>query len=245
MASSFQWPSGKRAAVSLSFDDARLSQPDKGFALLHSFGVRATFFVSFGSLEQRLDQWKLAIEQGHEIGNHSLTHPCSGNFPWGRANALENYTLDRMEKEMTDANERIKSLLGVTPTTFAYPCGQKFVGRGEQTRSYVPLVAKHFKVGRGFRDEVPNDPAWCDPAQAFGVDLDNMPSNELLPLIHETVERGAWLILAGHEMGTEGPQTSLLDTIARLCQQCAEEKNGIWLDTVDRIGSHVIDQRKQ
>jgi hypothetical protein len=46
-------------------------------------------------------------------------------------------------------------------------------------------------------------------------------------------------------MGTEGPQTSLLDTIARLCQHCAEEKNGIWLDTVDRVGSHVIDQRKQ
>jgi peptidoglycan/xylan/chitin deacetylase (PgdA/CDA1 family) len=189
MASSFQWPNGKRCAVSLSFDDARLSQPDKGFALLHSFGVRATFFVSFGSLEQRLDQWKLAIEQGHEIGNHSLTHPCSGNFPWGRANALENYTLERMEKEMTDANERIKSLLGVTPRTFAYPCGQKFVGRGEQTRSYVPVVAKHFKVGRGFRDEVPNDPVWFDPAQACGVDLDNMPFKDLQPLIHQTVER--------------------------------------------------------
>src|SRR3954451_21131658 len=98
MASTFQWPDNKRAAISLSFDDARLSQPDKGFALLHSFGVKATFYVSFGSLEKRLDQWKPAIDMGHEIGNHSVTHPCSGNFPWARPNALEDYTLERMEK---------------------------------------------------------------------------------------------------------------------------------------------------
>jgi peptidoglycan/xylan/chitin deacetylase (PgdA/CDA1 family) len=243
MPPSFTWPNGKRAAISLSFDDARLSQPDKGFALLHSFGVKATFYVSFGSLEQRLDQWKQAIDEGHEIGNHSTTHPCSGNFPWGHSNALEDYTLERMEKEMTDANERIRSLLGVTPTTFAYPCGQKFVGRGAQTKSYVPLVAKHFVVGRGFRDEVPNDPGYCDPAQAFGVDMDNVSFDDLLGVINQTVARGGWLILAGHEIGDEGPQTTLLDTLSRLCRHCAQE-NGIWLDTVDRIGSHIIASRR-
>jgi peptidoglycan-N-acetylglucosamine deacetylase len=220
MASTFQWPNGKRAAISLSFDDARLSQPDKGFALLHSFGVKATFYVSFGSLEKRLDQWKSAIEMGHEIGNHSVTHPCSGNFPWARPNALEDYTLERIEKEMTDANDRIKSLLGVSPTTFAYPCGQKFVGRAEQTKSYVPLVAKHFKAGRGFRDEMPNDPAFCDPAQLFGVDADNTPFDELMEVVNQTISRNGWLVLAGHEIGTEGPQTVRLDTLSRLCQYC-------------------------
>ena len=243
MDSSFQWPDNKRAAISLSFDDARLSQCDKGFALLASFGVKATFYVSFGALDKRLDQWKLAIEQGHEIGNHTVTHPCTANFPWGRSNALEEYTLERMEKELTGANERIQSLLGVTPTTFAYPCGQKFVGRGEQARSYVPLVAKHFKVGRGFRDEVPNDPAYCDPAQALGVDVDNRSFDDLLPLVKQTIERGGWLILAGHEIGDAGPQTTLRDTLARLCEFCAEEKSGLWLDAVDRVGSHVIASR--
>jgi peptidoglycan/xylan/chitin deacetylase (PgdA/CDA1 family) len=243
MASSFSWPNGKRAAISLSFDDARLSQPDNGLELLHSFGVRATFYVSFGALEKRLDQWELAIERGHEIGNHTVTHPCTGNFPWGKGNALEDYTLDRMEKEMTDANERIRSLLGVMPTTFAYPCGQKFVGRGERTCSYVPLVAKHFKVGRGFRDEAPNDPAYCDPAQALGVDIDNVAFADLMPIVNQTIERGGWLILAGHEIGDDGPQTTLRDTLSRLCEFCTEEKNAVWLDPVDRVGSHVIASR--
>jgi peptidoglycan/xylan/chitin deacetylase (PgdA/CDA1 family) len=42
---SFSWPEGKRAAVSLSFDDARLSQIDTGLALFRRLGVKATFYV--------------------------------------------------------------------------------------------------------------------------------------------------------------------------------------------------------
>src|SRR5437016_1452750 len=99
---SFTWPGGARAAVSLSFDDARPSQAERGIPLLDRLGMRATFFVS---PERVLDPapWKRAAQAGHEIGNHSMTHPCSGNFPWSRDNALEDYTLERMEKELLDA----------------------------------------------------------------------------------------------------------------------------------------------
>ena len=41
----FAWPEGKRAAVSLSFDDARASQVDTGTALLNRYDVKATFLV--------------------------------------------------------------------------------------------------------------------------------------------------------------------------------------------------------
>jgi hypothetical protein len=46
--------------------------------------------------------------------------------------------------ELLAANETLEELLGVRPRTFAYPCGQRFVGAGENTRSYVPVVARHF-----------------------------------------------------------------------------------------------------
>ena len=32
--SDFQWPNGKKMALCLTFDDARLSQPDKGIPML-------------------------------------------------------------------------------------------------------------------------------------------------------------------------------------------------------------------
>src|SRR4051812_42358810 len=109
----FKWPDGKQTAISLTFDDARFSQVDTGTALLDSYGIKATFFVVPSNLEERLEGWKKAVAKGHEIGNHTMHHPCTGNFLWSRENALENYTLDDMRHELFECNKRVKELLGV------------------------------------------------------------------------------------------------------------------------------------
>ena len=44
--SDFQWPEGKKMALSLSFDDARLTQIDNGIPLFDKYGVKVTFYVS-------------------------------------------------------------------------------------------------------------------------------------------------------------------------------------------------------
>jgi hypothetical protein len=237
----FAWPAGKRAAVSLSFDDARFSQMDVGIPLLDAQGVKGSFYVSLDRLETRLDEWRNALANGHEIGNHTIAHPCSGNFPWARANALENYTLPRMEKELIGASARIEELLGQKPQTFAYPCGQKFIGRGAKIRSYVGLVGKHFRVGRGFREEAINSPAWCDLAQASGIDFDCLTSAECQSWIQKALEEGGWLIFAGHEVGGEARQTVHTATLEAICQYCLDPANAVWIDTVDRIGAYVSD----
>jgi len=74
------WPNGSRAALSLSFDDARFSQVQCGLPTLAKVGVRASFYVTISYMNQRLDAWKQAVRDGHEIGNHTMTHPCSGNY---------------------------------------------------------------------------------------------------------------------------------------------------------------------
>src|SRR5262249_62034159 len=94
--SNFTWPDGKRAALSLSFDDARQSQVDVGLALLDKHNVKATFYVVPSAVERRLEGWKKIVASGHEIGNHSLNHPCTGNFAWSRQKALEDYTIEKM-----------------------------------------------------------------------------------------------------------------------------------------------------
>lgn len=116
--SAFTWPNGKRAALSLSFDDARLSQISTGIPILNQHGVRGTFYVKPSSVDLQLEGWKAAVAVGHEIGNHTVSHPCSGNFLWSRNNALEESTLDAMEDEILRANTYIETKLGVTPRTF-------------------------------------------------------------------------------------------------------------------------------
>jgi peptidoglycan/xylan/chitin deacetylase (PgdA/CDA1 family) len=240
----FAWPEGKKMALSLTFDDARLSQPDKGIPLLDKYGVKATFFISPGSMLQRIDKWRKAVNNGHEIGNHSVLHPCSGNFLWSRSRALEDYTLERMKTELDSANRLIKETLGVDAVSFAYPCGQTFIGRGINTQSYVPLIAMMFESGRGWLNEAPNDPAYCDFAQLNATELDGKTFEQVLKLIETAKAGGYWLILAGHEMNTYGIQTSRLETIEALCKYASDPANGIWIDNVHNVASYVKQNRK-
>lgn len=240
---SFEWPRGKRAAVSLSFDDARLSQIDSGLAVLEKYGVKATFFVSPASVKERLEGWKRVVALGHEIGNHSMTHPCTGNYEFSKHNALEDYTLATMARQLDDANAEVERLLGVKPRSFAYPCGQKFVGRGAEVKSYVPLVAARFLVGRGFLDEAATDPGVCDLAQTMGTGLDGLTSKQMLDLVGDAAKSGRWVIFVGHEMGKPGEQTTDIQALEELLKYVKDPANGIWVDTVETVGKYVQKQR--
>jgi len=239
----FRWPEGKRAAISLTFDDARVSQIDTGLPILDEYGVKATFYVSINSLEKRLAAWKKAAANGHEIGNHTVAHPCSGNFPFIGDRALEDYTLDRMRHELEQANSIIEHLLGVRCVSFAYPCGQKFVGRGRNLKSYVPLVAEQFLTGRGWMDEWANDPAFCDMAQLMAMELDGKDFEQVKQVIDRTLTKGGWLVFCGHDIGEGGRQTTRSATIKALCEYARDPANGIWLDKVEAVAGHIVKQR--
>jgi len=240
----FPWPEGKICAISLTFDDARLSQIDSGIPLLDRYDIKATFYISPDDLKKRLDGWKKAVANGHEIGNHTMNHPCTGNYAFARHKALEDYSLKKMAKELDDANTLITSLLDVQPKSFAYPCGQTFVGRGAETRSYVPLVAKRFLTGRKWLNEDSNDPWFCDMAQLLAMEADNKSFEQLLDLIQKVKEEGRWLILAGHEMGESGFQTTYLKTLEQFCEYANNPENGIWIDTVGNVAAYILVRRK-
>jgi len=240
---SFSWPEGKKAALSLTFDDARLSQIDTGLAVLDAYDVKATFYVSPYSMEERLKGWKRAVQAGHEIGNHSLNHPCSGNFLWSREKALEDFTLEKMRVELEQANDRVEELVNVRPKSFAFPCGQKFVGRGQTTQSYVPLASELFESSRGWLDEASNDPGFCDMGQLLGMEMDGMEFDQIKPIVEQTIRDGHWLVLAGHEIGGPGSQTTRISMLQKLMKYAQDQNNGIWLAPVGTISQYVLENR--
>ncbi|WP_353719898.1 polysaccharide deacetylase family protein [Dyadobacter sp. 676] len=235
----FKWPEGKKMAISLTFDDARGSQATAGVPLLNEYGVKGTFYLVPSAVKTQLEGWKKAVAAGHEMGNHSLHHPCSGNFVWSREKALETYTLDKMRTELTETNRQIRNLLGVTPVSYAYPCGHTFIGRGRGTRSFVPLISEMFVSGRGWLDEAPVDPSYCDFAQLTGMETDGKDFEQILPIIDAARKAGQWLVLAGHEMADSGPQTTRLTMLRKLCAYAKDPANGIWIAPVSEIAAYV------
>ena len=241
----FRWPDGRRAALSISFDDARPSQVDRGLPILDAHGVKGTFYVSPRSVKQRLDGWHAAVAHGHEIGNHSLSHPCSGNFVQARRNPLEHFTLDRIEQDLLAANRAIEELLDVTPLTYAYPCGQTFVGRGVDQHSYVPVVARHFVAGRRAFDETHNSPVYCDLAMLTSMDADCADFGHLLKLVQAALDDGGWLVLMCHDVGESGRQVTRADALDELCRFATDPAGGLWVGTVATIAAHVARARSE
>jgi hypothetical protein len=153
------------------------------------------------------------------------------------------YTLDQMKTELKQANESIEHLLGVRPVSFAYPCGQKFVGRGRNLKSYVPLVAEEFMTGRGWMDEWANDPAFCDMAQLMAMELDGKTFEQVKQIMDRTLTNGGWLVFCGHDIGDGGRQVTLTSTLKALCEYAQDPANGIWLDSVESVARYVLEQR--
>ncbi|MFC2126036.1 glycoside hydrolase family 3 C-terminal domain-containing protein [Bacteroidota bacterium] len=237
----FVWLDNKKVAVSLTFDDARLSQVDTGIPIFDKYGVKATFYVTPSSMMERLEKWKEAVANGHEIGNHTITHPCTGNFTWSQYKALELKTLRDISLDIEEANLVLEETLGIHPVSFAYPCGQKYVGQGESYQSYVPLINDLFISGRGWMNEGPNDPIFCDLAQLTGMESDGKDFEYIKGLIDQAAESGAWLVLAGHEIGEPGNQTTLSSTMEAICKYASDPANGIWIAPVGTIAKFLSD----
>lgn len=241
----FRWPDGKKCAVSLTFDDARLSQVDTGLALLKDEGAKATFYLVPDRAKERLPGWKKAVQDGHEIANHSRLHPCTGNYAFSRQKALENLTLERIAEDIEGCSSDLQQMLGVTPVSFAYPCGQKFVGRGENLKSYVPVIAKRFLTGRGYLDESPNDPSICDFASLMGTGFDGMAFEDMQKIVMSARDQGRWVVFVGHEIGKSAHQTTDTEALRKLIRLAKSSSNEIWLDTVETVARYIKRTRRE
>jgi peptidoglycan/xylan/chitin deacetylase (PgdA/CDA1 family) len=72
-----------KAAVVLTYDDAINVHLDKVVPALDAAGMKGTFYVpgNAPALSERLEEWRQIPANGHELGNHTLYHPCDGSLP--------------------------------------------------------------------------------------------------------------------------------------------------------------------
>ena len=243
--SGFPWPHGAKIALSLTFDDGRSTQVTHAVPVLDSFNVKATFYAQPENLLEELERWKKAIASGHEIGNHTIGHPCTGNFTWTRYDGvvLEDYDMERMYTEIVQANDELEELVGARPVSFAYPCGQTYVGRGRNTQSYVPMVAEMFQTGRRWLDETSNTPGHFDTAQVMAMRMDGEDFPTIERMIERTKRNENWLVLAGHSIREEGRRGTNLVMLRELLAYASDPDNGVWIAPVKEVATFIAQQQ--
>ena len=99
--------------VAISFDAAWGDEETAQLlSILDRYKVKATFFLVGDWVDKYPEDVKTIARKGHDIGNHSDTHPHMPQLSEGDA-----------QKEVSACNERIRLLTGKSPTLFRPPYG--------------------------------------------------------------------------------------------------------------------------
>jgi len=138
-------------------------------------------------------------------------------------------------------------MFGKVPRTFAYPCGETFVGRGAESRSYVPVVAKHFLAGRGFGLDFSNNPADCDLSKANSLAADGWSYASFLRAIDQAVASGDWVIFCGHGVEARGRKYPAISPVEleKVCAWLEQHRKEVWTGTVADVAEYIVKQRQE
>ena len=199
----FPWPGGRKAAVSLAYDDAAPSQLDNAIPALDRHGLKGSFYLTLASdtLRTRQREWAAAARNGHELGNHTLFHACSSSLPdrqWVPAHRdLDTTTVAQLRDQVLLANVMLTAIDGRLERTMTVPCGDTQARDG----NYIDAIAREFvaiKLGQG---GVVGDMKAINPA-AVPVDVPvGVTGEQLIARVEEAARQGTMVSFTFHGIG--------------------------------------------
>lgn len=241
---SYPWPGGRRAAVSLAYDDALPSQLDVAIPALDRRGLRASFYLTLANdtLRTRMPDWRAAAARGHELGNHTLFHQCSSSAPgheWVEPHRdLDSTTAAQMRDQVRMANTLLSALDGREERTFTPPCGET-LAHGED---YVTPVAAEFLAIRRGEGAVVADMQALD-LKAVPVEAPvGLSGPQLIAIVEEAARRGTLASLTFHGVGGDYLATSR-EAHDQLLDHLATHPERYWVDTFAHITRFIREQR--
>ena len=236
---------GKSCAVVLTYDDGLNVHLDNAISLLDSLGMKGTFYIPGTSpgFQNRIEDWKRAASNGHELGNHTLFHPCNGNLPgrnWVNPDYdLSHYTVSRFMDEVKACNFLLQVVDGKKDRSFAYTCGDQFAGN----ESFTDQIMGEFIAARGVRSAMNN---------FLTVDLSNIDSymingesgEQMIQLVRKAIESNSMLVFLFHGVGGEHSLNVSLPAHRELLKFLKKNEDKIWVTTLLDAAKYIRNFRK-
>lgn len=225
---------GFKGAVTYTYDDAQPSHIAH-YDELEATGVDMTFYVSTNvNWIPNFDAvWAQAVKDGHEIGNHTVSHPYAD-----LTGSCFGEPLATIDAEIDECTKYIIEHFGQPEVwTMASPFGD--VGWKEVAKS-------RFLLNRGVGGDMiaPNDNS--DP---FNLPCYMANTGETAEIFNSLIDKaqvdGRWLIFTFHTINpTEDNWYAPVD-ISEITKSINHAKSleNVWIDTLANIGAYWIGQK--
>lgn len=231
---------GKQCAVVLTYDDAIDVDLDNVIPALDSLKLKGTFYLIGSSpvLNLRMQEWRKAAANGHELGNHALFHPCDGSLP-GRGfvtaeSDLSKYTVTRAVNEIRINNTLLKAIDGKDLRTFAYPCGDLKIG----DKFFYEDLRKDFSGARGVNSGLQT---------AKQVNLDNInayfingqSAEYMIGLVEQARRTNTLLVFLFHGVGGGHNLNVDLKEHSKLLHYLKNNEKHVWTTTMVNVTEFI------
>ncbi|MGD9995160.1 MAG: polysaccharide deacetylase family protein [Salinivirgaceae bacterium] len=234
-----QW-NGHQCAVVLTYDDGLHVHLDEVIPLLDSMDFKATFYIpgNAPALDNRLVEWAEAGKSGHELGNHTLNHPCAGKS-MGRSWVNPDYDLDdysatKIIDEIKLANTLLKAIDGKNQRTFAYTCGDTGIGGV----SFIPEIKNNFVAGRSVGPSFESLET-IDLYQIGAFMVNGETGSELISMVQQAMEKKVLLVFLFHGVGGEHNINVSLEAHRQLIQFLKQHETEIWLAPLEELAAFI------
>lgn len=239
--SDFKWPGQYKAVVCLTYDDGLDCHLDVAVPDLDAFNLKGTFYCTgfSSSLKNRMEEWRAISLNGHELGNHTLFHPCDGErFDWVKPEYdLRTYTMLQLRNELNTANTLLTAVDGKKERTYAYTCSDFEV----HNISYVDSIRNMFVAARS-EGPVPESIDMVDIHFTPSWGLVEPSGEDMINYVKEAQEKGTIAIFMFHSVGG-GYLNVSAESHRELLTYLKSKEDEIWTDTFMNVMKYIKNTR--
>lgn len=235
------WPGNKKAAIVLTYDDALASQLNVAIPQLNQANLKGTFFLDGRMTEQEITRWRQASKKRHELGNHTLFHPCSRTILQTEAHyASENYNVEIMLREIALMNRFLFAIDDQRTRSYAYPCTEYVVGHTDYTDALKRSGLIRYARAGGDKNSIITDfrrldpyrvPSWGLAQQTDGADL-----IDFVKRVRQAQGLGVFMF---HGVGGDYLEVSA-KAHAQLLKYLREHQADVWVGTFQEVMDYVM-----
>jgi sialate O-acetylesterase len=195
-------------------------------------------------MQTRLNDWKKLPAKGHELGNHTLFHPCIGGpgRTWLKPEYdMRNYTVQRMVDETRMTNLFLQALdarpparagthgedsvgWGKTKRTFAFTCGDMKIGDS----SFINAMKNDFVAARAVRNQMHK----INEIDLYNVDcfmVNGETGAEMIEWAKKAVETNSLLVVLFHGVGGGNALNVSLPAHREFLHYLKKNEKDIWI----------------